>query len=78
MNYGQCPFCSAPVVSTCRCTRGDSRCANGHEWHRCTEHRDTIVAEESDHTKSGCTCVPGKVYVFKLVKKKINPPRVHR
>jgi hypothetical protein len=62
-----CPFCGAEVVMRCRCMRGDSRCANGHEYHNCEEHWDRIVRGQSDHGKSGCSCVPGETFTVGLV-----------
>ena len=54
--YEKCPYCKGKIVRRCRCMRGDKRCENGHEWHRCTEHRK-LVHGPSDHSKSGCSCV---------------------
>jgi len=34
MSYGNCPTCNEPGVTTCRCRAGDTRCKNGHHWHR--------------------------------------------
>ncbi len=54
--YGRlCPTCDSPAITSCRCSRADSTCKNGHAWHFCTEH-DCVVLGISDHSKSGCSC----------------------
>jgi len=58
MTENKCPVCGEPPISTCRCFRADSKCKNGHEWHRCTIH-DTLVMGSSDHSTPtmSCTCL---------------------
>ena len=51
-----CPECGEPPELTCKCMRRDAKCKNGHWWHTCTAHHK-IVSGQSDHGKSGCTCL---------------------
>jgi hypothetical protein len=54
----ECPTCGGPAVRTCRCRRGDSRCAQGHEWHSCPVHK-AAHPWPSQHA-GGRDCVPGQ------------------
>lgn len=60
--YGsKCPTCGEPAASVCRCMLGDTRCANGHNWHECKVHGLVAVGARHDGGgKDGCTC-EGKV-----------------
>ena len=53
-----CPICGEKAEARCKCMRGDRRCKNGHNWHRCTVHKE-VVLEASDHNMptNKCTCV---------------------
>ncbi len=60
-----CPQCGAAVKGRCRCMLGDSVCENGHHWHYCEEHTDTIVFTERNTHAPGkplCTCSWGETY----------------
>lgn len=56
--YGSlCPTCQGEAVTVCRCVLGDTRCANGHNWHVCKIHG--LVPYKAKHSglkDDGCTC----------------------
>jgi hypothetical protein len=55
--YGRvCPVCESKVASTCRCSRSDSVCENGHKWYFCPTHKRAVIAEVR-HDESGCSCI---------------------
>ncbi len=55
----RCPICEGPAVTCCRCMRGDSVCAQGHQWHTCVPH-GVVVVGSSDHALNTNTCTCGK------------------
>ena len=57
-NYDNCPICGERFVIRCKCFKADSRCKNGHKWHRCLLHDKTVIGKESDHSKdiNSCSC----------------------
>ena len=81
MTDNPCPACGRPPVDTCRCRRGDSRCALGHAWHRSEVH-GAVVPGMSDHARPGCTCpapAPGvKVTKPGLLPEAVLAGRCHR
>lgn len=62
-----CPFCQGRIVNTCRCLKADSKCVNGHVFHRCIKHPQYIVDAPVDHEDmSKCSCVVGKTFALTL------------
>jgi hypothetical protein len=55
-----CPVCSEITIDICRCILKDSRCKNGHYWHRCVVHNKKVIGF-GDHGKStdACHCDDG-------------------
>lgn len=50
-----CPICDKPAVITCKCPRMDSKCENGHDWHKCPVHFKIVVGQ-SNHQSKECSC----------------------
>lgn len=57
VNGTECPICGEHYEMRCRCKIADSRCPNGHEWHRCPIHK-TLVLSSYNHS-GRCTCGEG-------------------
>lgn len=51
-----CPICELKPCEVCFCPLQDSRCENGHRWHRCPVHFCVIPGEANHDPPDGCCC----------------------
>lgn len=58
--YDECPVCGKHYEVRCKCPLGDMVCPDGHEWHHCMLHGNTVLGK-ADHSlpANRCRCKIG-------------------